>query len=1181
MLLVVTAFVAGTGYLLLRPSHIQATAVDALEKLTRADVTLDFAQLTWDGELILEGVDVRVPNVAGPAGRLLQADRVVVRPEWLSMIWGEPTIRWVDADRLQIFITENRDAGKYVVNDWLKQFENQEAGPPIHHLPEVTLDQTVVVFSYLENGHVTVIDQFTLDASLVPDIGSDSSYLFRVDTDDLAAPLEQPDIAGSIDLNDGTIAAKLTNFKFNRDTERLLPQELRKWWYEHNPQGRIVSLEVLMTSAGEDERTATAVLKFDRAAVTLPMGNLEPRLQNVEGQLRLMNATLIVDELQGDVASIGYRVNGRIDDIRKPTESPLNVTVTTSVFEIPENLRELVALPDAVLEHYERLSPSGTYSVQTAFIRDEPDGPMRHSTLINLVDVRMVYHGFQYPISNVTGRVLIEDKKVTIQEFKGVGPSGANVNAYGTINPAGKKAEVNIEITADEVPVDQHLRDALNPQRLKLLNEFFNQPQYERLLQAGVIRRADQYESDMPIFEIGGKTKLKISLHRPEGLDKQYRNHITVDTAGMSAVMEHWPYPATSTAGEVLITPDGTIIRDVSLVGPTGAKAVVSGKIPKQASDGERATDVHVDVERFPIDYLLLATLPPQQAQWIRKLGFSGAIETHANLFRERAGDPLDFIAKGQVLEGSIRPFNQQLNIENVQGNIELTPKQLKLTDLTANHANMKLQGDALIQWVDQKPKVQAAVAFRQVVFDPVLLDLMPPDLPEKQRILKLVRDHRLRGNFNAEAKLDLDHNALRYKLDVSPSQVNLIYRDEPVAVTQMKGKISFASNSIQLHQLAGRLGEMTLNADGLILPGEETAASLTIGAKADRIDKFTRLFLPKQALNTIDKLAFNTSYEFHQAQLHWNSPELGKPGMRFQGDINFENAKGVIAVPFREGAGKFAVNFTKFKDQAYPDLNLNLNANTVLVKDRQLRNLNIQVDSTDDLKTLNFERIRASMYNGTLTGKGKIGIASPQQYVFELAVQNAELGPVLNPESASPNDANSNEDKPIARNVDSGLISTSLSIMGRTDQPDGLRGRGQLDITRAQLFKQPLALTLLHTVNLAMPVSDSFENVTAAYTLEGNTVHIQSLTFASQFAAISGGGTIQFPAGQLDLAMVARNPSGPNLGAIADMIHLVKDEVVGIRVDGTLQKPQARIVSFEGVLSTWRRLFPDLFKNR
>lgn len=1181
LLLLLTLLVVATGYLLLRPSQIQARAVEALQKLSHAEVSIDFAQVTWSGELRLEGMELRVPGVAGFEGKLIRADHVTVRPEWTSLIWGEPAIRWVDVDQLHLYITENRDTDRYAIETWLEQFKGQDDGPAVKRLPEVSLDQTTVVFSYVQAGQHHAIDQFKLDASLVADADSTTTYLFRVDPDE-SSPRKQFSIAGSIDLLDGVIVARLTDLMFDRETSRLLPDAIRPWWLQRDPQGHITELEILLSSSPEhDAPSVAAIMKFDHAAVTLPMGPLQPRLQNVKGELQLSDWELRIDQLKGDVADLGYRVNGYIQDLSQAADSPMNITVTTSEFDVPQKLSELIPLPDAALEHYERLSPSGTFSVQTRLVRQQPDEKLRIQTLINLINARMVYHGFQYPVTHITGRVVIDDRSVTIEEFKGQGPSGASISATGTIFPAGKEAEVNITMRATDVPIDDHLRNAMDEKRLKLFNQFFNPTRYQQLLKDHAIRSSNLQESNAPFFKMGGKTNLIIDLHRPRGLDQKYRNHITVDATGLSAVMEHWPYPATATAGRVDITPDGTLIRDIQIVGPTGARATVHGKVVYDPDSPGVTTDVQVDVASLPIDDLLVATLRPEQAKWIDKLGFRGDIQAQTHITRELQDDRLDFVAKGSILSGSIRPFEQQLKLEQVRGDVELTPRQLKLTNLNAKHQRMNLSGDADIHWQDDQPRVKADFKLSQVDFSPLVLDLLPDDHADKKRLLELVRKHELRGMFDASTTIHLDQGQFDYRCDIKPNRLSFKFRDQQLEATQMQGRIRFAGPGVELHQLSGRLDEMNLTLDGLVLPGERISASMLVSAKADRIGRATRAFLPEQAVNTIEKLSFNSAYRIEQAQLHWNSPELQQPGLGFQGDVHFTEAQGVIAVAFREGHGKVAVNFTKADSALYPEMNLALHMNEVRVRDRRLHGLTMQVKSSDDLKTLAFDRIKGNLYNGTLTGKGSVGIASPQQFVFDLAVVNAELGPVINPDQENTPHAQAGQNSPVARNVDNGLLSTSISVMGRVDRPGEYRGRGQLDITRAQLFKQPIALTLLHTVNLAMPVSSSFEKVTASYTLEGQTIQIQSLTFWSPFAAVSGGGMIDLANGKLDLAMVARNPSAPKLGAIADMIHLVKDEVVGIRVDGTMENPRSRIVSFEGIVNAWRRLFPDLFRGR
>ena len=117
-------------------------------------------------------------------------------------------------------------------------------------------------------------------------------------------------------------------------------------------------------------------------------------------------------------------------------------------------------------------------------------------------------------------------------------------------------------------------------------------------------------------------------------------------------------------------------------------------------------------------------------------------------------------------------------------------------------------------------------------------------------------------------------------------------------------------------------------------------------------------------------------------------------------------------------------------------------------------------------------------------------------------------------------------------------------------------------------------ALALLQLINLTFPTAGAFNDASAQYLIDGDMVLFDSLVFGAPSVRLDGAGTMRLSTRQLDLQLRTSNPSGWDLGPLSDLIARIKDELISIHVDGTLEKPKARATSFRGTANSVSHIF-------
>jgi hypothetical protein len=128
--------------------------------------------------------------------------------------------------------------------------------------------------------------------------------------------------------------------------------------------------------------------------------------------------------------------------------------------------------------------------------------------------------------------------------------------------------------------------------------------------------------------------------------------------------------------------------------------------------------------------------------------------------------------------------------------------------------------------------------------------------------------------------------------------------------------------------------------------------------------------------------------------------------------------------------------------------------------------------------------------------------------------------------------------------------------------------------IRDATLYDQPVATALLRAGNFMLPDGSPLTAASARYLIRGSDVLFDSVRFTGPGLAITGGGSMTLPDRSLQLTLVNRDTRNIQLGFITDLLDLFKDELLTIEVAGTLDQPEARLVTFSGLRASWDALF-------
>ena len=493
-----------------------------------------------------------------------------------------------------------------------------------------------------------------------------------------------------------------------------------------------------------------------------------------------------------------------------------------------------------------------------------------------------------------------------------------------------------------------------------------------------------------------------------------------------------------------------------------------------------------------------------------------------------------------------------------------------------------------------------------------------PPDnqpAGEQETVTQKAHDTTAGAQSNDRPWADTD-----YTISVRPKDAAFTFRDHRFTFTDMTGAVRLTPGKLEFNRFGAHFPYGRVNVSGLVtLASGETAVRFS--GKGSRIGPSLRTLLPQTIAQAIDRFEFQGGFKVKSGRLH------AGPNQRFELDteITLNKAQADFNAPLTDIHGTVNLTVRRPEQRDWPRVNMTLNARKLRVWNRPIRGLRMQLSSSVNKPALvRAQDVHGKMAGGRLIGKGMVDLDSGA-YRANLSLHDVGMEALLGPgtnvpgePTAHPRSATNNKDtnekrtprrdqkaspdsatlgNPAPNTLDNLTDQQRASAKTPTTQPNARlaskrghltahlrladdgdpntprRGRGALQVRSARLYRQPVVLALLQATNVSWPTARAFDRASARFFLQGDDVRLNLVRFEAPTVAITGRGTMHLPAQKLDLTMFCRNPSALDLGALSEALNVFKDQLVCIRVNGTLADPVAEHVSFQGFRDTWQAI--------
>jgi hypothetical protein len=434
-----------------------------------------------------------------------------------------------------------------------------------------------------------------------------------------------------------SLEANVRQLELDHQLLDILPEALQEQWHKYRPEGQ-VDAEIKL---GYDGRQWTPELRLRCLNVSFTHHKFPYRLDHGRGMLQVKDGLL-----QMSLSAYSENQAVRVDaEVRNVFSDPSG-WVEAKGEELPIDQKLLIALPERSQAFVRSLDMRGTISFEYRLSRDAPNEPSHQHLTIRLNRCWIRYDKFPYSLANVRGTLEMVDGNWLFRNLEG-NNGASRVKGEGTLVATSAGNELLLHFRAAEVPLEEELRDALQPAMRQVWNV---------LKPRGVI----DLVADMRYLE------------QTNQFDVSVRAEPRMDVSSIEPVQ--FPYRLEKLQG-VLTYQGGRVTLEHCRAEHGAMKVATTGFCSFLPDGGWQLHLGGLTIDRLRVDRELMQAVPTRLRKVLADLNPSGPISLCGTFDMVRGGNPDEPVRS----QWDTRLGLQQVGVDcgtrldNIHGNVSLT----------------------------------------------------------------------------------------------------------------------------------------------------------------------------------------------------------------------------------------------------------------------------------------------------------------------------------------------------------------------------------------------------------------------------------------------------------------------------------------------------------------------------
>ena len=679
-------------------------ALDQLAEITGTTITDDSVDFNLDGSVEITNLRIKPDRESEFDETILQAESVYARFGLGSILMMRPRLEGILVRDFTFNVQQDADSGLWNVSDF--ELTGPRGRP--HRMPRIRLEGGKLQYSKAEDGEVKVIAVMPVEASVGPDPEYEGGKRFEIVTTEVGGfgrnLLEGTWRAGLLTVSGGISSANIPAFgrswdaelvsgqlKYDPNNDYLLKLAFKdlatrrgileqedsgrgyvpkreqglfgalQWFFNrYRPWGEIdIELECRgnLNELGRKCKLDGTVVCRDSSISDQKFPYL---INDLTGRITFTERSAVIENIRGKHNDVELVFSGRIDGFGSDLKSDFRIQSNNMLLD--DDL--YAALKPEHKRAWDDFSPTpqSVVAIDYRAIRKR-SGEVQNVLYVDLMGTDARYTGFPYPLENLTGRLIFNDRDIEVVNIVSqVGERRIHVN--GEVRGAeDDKKTYDVVINAENIELDSVLLSALPEAQQKIYN------------QLGASGHAD---AEVEIFTTS------------EG-DAGFIADVYFKRARLGG--QEFPFQINDVFGQAAFTADSILIK--RLEGRYGGGDVrLRGTVWPADEPKDWGYKLELGADEMELSKDFIASFPQWFGMNLAKLQPEGRINFTAELNKEM-GTLLDYAIDLECLGNAINLEYFPYPLTDVRGQVELRRGEMRLVNLTGRPRGLQIEEQA------------------------------------------------------------------------------------------------------------------------------------------------------------------------------------------------------------------------------------------------------------------------------------------------------------------------------------------------------------------------------------------------------------------------------------------------------------------------------------------------------